>query len=43
VNYQDLAAGGCSTTDSSVDERGIVQVTGSRRVTPQGAVLAVPS
>src|SRR5262249_30881646 len=30
VNYQDLAQGGCSTTNSSVDERGVVQLTGTR-------------
>jgi len=43
VNYQGLPEGGCATADSSVGEHGIVQVTGVRRVTPQGAVLPVPS
>jgi hypothetical protein len=43
VNYQSLTDGGCSTTDSSIDDRGVVQTTGTHRVTPQGATLPLPS
>jgi hypothetical protein len=42
VNYQSLGDGGCVTTDSSVDEVGVVQATGAVRTTPQGATLTVP-
>jgi hypothetical protein len=42
VNYQSLAEGGCVTTDSSVDGRGVVQSTGTTRRTPQGDVLPLP-
>jgi hypothetical protein len=43
VNYQSLADGGCTTTDSSVDDVGVVQRTGTVRRTPQGAVLPIPA
>jgi hypothetical protein len=43
VNYQSLADGGCVTTDSSPDATGIVQSTGTTRITAQGARLAVPT
>ncbi len=39
VNYQRWSAGGCTNTDSSPDSDGIVQRTGTRRVTPHGALL----
>jgi hypothetical protein len=42
VNYQARADGGCATTDVRADAVGIVQATGVRRVTPQGARLTVP-
>jgi hypothetical protein len=41
VNYQSLGDGGCATTDSSVDGRGVVQATGTTRQTPQGTVLGL--
>lgn len=41
VNYQSVARGGCSNTDSSADPVGVVQRSASMRSTPQGAVLAV--
>lgn len=43
VNYQALADGGCATTDSSVDDRGVVQRTGTTRHTAQGATLTLPA
>ena len=40
VNYQRESDGGCSNTDTGVDDAGrIVQRTSVRRITPQGAVL----
>jgi hypothetical protein len=42
VNYQSLADGGCTTTDSSPDAVGVVQTTGTTRRTPQGAVFDLP-
>lgn len=42
VNYQTLADGGCVTTDARVDAVGVVQQTGTARVTPQGARLVMP-
>ena len=39
VNYQSLADGGCSNTDSSPDASGVVQRTSSPRATRQGAVI----
>ena len=40
VNYQQWSAGGCTNTDAAVDETGgVVQRTGAKRSTPQGAVL----
>ncbi|MBI2704953.1 MAG: hypothetical protein HYX32_06655 [Actinobacteria bacterium] len=41
VNYQTLSDGGCTTTSSSVDERGWVQATNTERTTRQGTVLAL--
>jgi len=43
VNYQRVGDGGCITTDAQADTTGIVQVTGTTRVTRQGARLPVPS
>ena len=43
VNYQSLHDGGCVTTDSAVDQVGVVQTTGTTRRTPQGAVLSLPA
>jgi len=43
VNYQSVTDGGCTTTDSTTDAVGVVQVTGTRRATPQGATLVVPA
>ena len=42
VNYQPLGAGGCATTNSAPDELGIVQQTGTQRITPPDARLQVP-
>ena len=39
VNYQSHADGGCTNTDVRDDGVGIVQSTGTERVTPQGARL----
>jgi hypothetical protein len=41
VNYQSWSAGGCTNTDARLDEdgTGVVQQTGVKRRTPQGAVL----
>jgi hypothetical protein len=42
VNYQAWSAGGCTNTDAYADgEGGVVQATGVRRRTPQGAVLGL--
>ncbi len=41
VSYQARRDGGCATTDVSTDAVGVVQVTGTSRRTPAGAVLAV--
>lgn len=41
VNYQRWSDGGCTNTDSSPDGDGFVQRTGTRRATPQGALLPV--
>ncbi len=43
VSYQARADGGCVTTDVSTDEVGVVQTTGTPRLTPAGAVLPVGS
>jgi hypothetical protein len=41
VNYQSVAAGGCSNTSSEPDGAGgFVQRTNTARATPQGAVLS---
>jgi hypothetical protein len=41
VNYQSHAIGGCANTTSVVDPdgRGVLQITNTERVTPQGAAL----
>jgi hypothetical protein len=40
VNYQAWSAGGCTNTDAELDGAGgVVQRTGARRITPQGAVI----
>jgi hypothetical protein len=41
VNYQSHADGGCANTTSVVDHagRGVLQITNTERVTPQGAAL----
>lgn len=40
VNYQSWSAGGCTNTDATSDGAGgVVQTTGVRRATPQGALL----
>lgn len=41
VNYQSHAAGGCSNTTARIDEGGVIQRTATRRVTVQGARLAL--
>jgi hypothetical protein len=43
VNYQAVSDGGCSTTNSSVDDGGFVQCTGVARRTAQGVRLSVGS
>ena len=42
VNYQTHQDGGCANTDSATDGTGLVQVTNTQRLTPQGTSLAVP-
>ena len=42
VNYQAVTDGGCTNTDSTVDEVGVVQRTAVGRSTPQGTRLALP-
>jgi len=42
INYQSRADGGCDNTTVSVDELGVLQVTGVQRQVPQGAILPVP-
>ena len=42
VNYQAAAEGGCPNTTSATDGRGVLQVTGVARSTPQGSALVVP-
>ena len=42
VNYQAVLDGGCITTNSSSDDLGIVQATGTVRTTAQGARLTLP-
>jgi len=39
VNYQAWSAGGCTNSNSEPDGLGVVQRTGTKRRTPQGAVL----
>ena len=39
TNYQTVADGGCSTSDSVSSRGGLVQATGTTRTTPQGALL----
>jgi hypothetical protein len=42
VNYQSRSAGGCTNTDAAPDGvGGVIQRTGARRATPQGAVLRI--
>ncbi len=42
VNYQSHAAGGCANTTSLLDEEGgVLQVTNSERLTPQGSTLGL--
>jgi hypothetical protein len=41
VNYQDVADGGCVTTDTRVDGAGVAQLTGTTRTTPKAARLPV--
>lgn len=41
VNYQSHRDGGCANTTALSDGTGVVQVTATERVTPQGAVLAL--
>ena len=41
VNYQRVAEGGCTTTDSAVEGSELVQRTGVTRRTPQGSTLAI--
>jgi hypothetical protein len=41
VNYQEMAEGGCVTTDARVDGAGVAQVTGTTRTTPKAARLPV--
>lgn len=41
VNYQDVARGGCTNTTSLVADGGVRQLTNTKRVTPQGAVIPV--
>jgi hypothetical protein len=41
VNYQSHADGGCANTTSVLDGAGVLQITSSDRVTPQGEVLAM--
>lgn len=43
VNYQAVGDGGCTNTDSSADELGVVQRTNVERATPQGTRLALPA
>jgi len=40
VNYQSYADGGCTNTNSFVDNIGFVQATNTERLTAQGARLA---
>jgi len=42
VNYQSVADGGCTNTDSRVDGIGVVQSTNVPRTTRQGDMLATP-
>ena len=42
VNYQSVADGGCTNTDSTADGVGVVQRTAVGRSTPQGTRLALP-
>jgi len=42
VNYQARGDGGCATTDVQVEPAGIVQRTGTTRVTALGSILAMP-
>jgi hypothetical protein len=42
VNYQRRADGGCSNTDSTADDRGFVQRTGTTRASNQDDVLSRP-
>ena len=43
VNYQSLADGGCTNTDSRIDGVGVVQWTDATRTTPPGAGRGVPT
>jgi hypothetical protein len=42
VNYQAAAQGGCPNTTAATDGRGVLQITGVQRSTPQGSALTVP-
>lgn len=42
VNYQTVADGGCVSSDVQADDHGVVQRTGTDRITPPGTVLVVP-
>ena len=39
VNYQEVADGGCTTTDAPVVGAGISQITGTARTTPKAERL----
>ena len=44
VNYESHADGGCANTNSVVDDQGgVLQITNTERLTPQGAALALDS
>ena len=42
INYQTRSDGGCDNTTVSVDELGLLQITGVERQVPQGAILPIP-